>query len=136
MVRVKMLMGNKFCIIEDSDVYVFSKNGSFESKDSVGAKYMDGMLDLPVLSVVTCRGTMEVAAISSGVLRTFRLRQPALMLCMSLMYKGSLVCYGRRNGFEVGNGQKADQFVLVYKEGTDVISHLSGLDCEEVPVDA
>ena len=54
----------------------------------------------------------------------------------SLMYKGGLVCYGRRNGFEVGNGQKADQFVLVYKEGTDVISHLSGLDCEEVPVDA
>lgn len=132
MIRVKMLPKNETCIIDNGKVYLFGLNGKCTSEDSGNlSKYMTGALDLPVISILSCNGYLNVGVSRTGCeFKQFDCSLDAMECAMKVQLAGKFIKMLRRDG--VQDGKKFNQLLFVYQEGFDISSILTSIGIKEV----
>lgn len=121
MIRVKMLALSEVCIIEDLRVMVFDHGGTFKLEEKVMPKYSDGMIELPIISVLSSGGKCEVAMFhEGGQVTKFDSTLDSMTSALALQSERGFVRMLRRDGKE--QGVRFNQLIFVYPNGTDLNS--------------
>ena len=132
MIRVKMLPKNETCIIDNGKSYLFGLNGKCISED-VGnlTSYMSGALDLPLISILSCNGYLDIGVSNPGQnLKSYSCNMDAMQCAMKVQLQGGFIKMLRRDGKQ--DGKTFNQLIFVYKEGTNLNPILNVLDIKEV----
>jgi hypothetical protein len=131
MIRVKMLKGNEVAIIDNGKSYIFNSSGICYKEDAgLIPQYTTGMIDLPIISVLSSNGKAEIGLFSGESIRLFEPEEDAMTCAMKIQMSGKIVRMLRRDG-KVEN-TRFNQLLLVYSEGTDLISKLDSLNVKEI----
>lgn len=125
MVCVKMLARNETCVIDNGKVYLFDLGGRCSGED-VGnlPKYMNGALELPVVSILSCNGVVNIGV--SRVGGAFEARDcdmDSVDCAMNLQKYGKYIKMLQRKGSQ--NGKRFNQLIFVYREDFDLSEVLS-----------
>lgn len=133
MVRVKMLRGNETAIIDDGKVYLFDIGGRCTQENAGNLNsYMDGAVDLPIISFLSCGQNGEVGVIYPGY-SSIKRYIPAFenMQCaMKIQSAGGFIKMLRRSGMVAG--VRFNQLLFIYRDNFDVSKILAQLNAEEV----
>ena len=131
MVMVKMLAGGReVAIIEDGSVYLFDLGGRFTMQmDSGVSKYMAGALSLPVLSVLSCNGKVEVGVGIGNSFKAYTTNLDAMTCAMTIQMNKGFLKMLRRDGEK--DGLKFNQMFFVYREGFDINKILTSIGAVE-----
>lgn len=111
MLRFKKLVGGKYCIIENKDVYLFDKTGNcIQEKVCLSPEYLNGSLEMNYISILSTSGGTEVAVFNKDM--TKYKSDISSQDCVMLVYNSiNFLCFLRRNG-EV-EGVKFTQAIFV-----------------------
>lgn len=133
MIRVKMLRGNATAIVDNGKSYTFDMGGACTGSD-VGNlfSYMDGALDLPIISVLTSGDYTEIGVSVPGIesFKRYKSSLGGLMVVTYLQTARQFIKMLRRSGKQ--DGVRFNQLIFVYREDFDVSQILSGLHVTEV----
>lgn len=127
MIRFKILSGNKACIMCDGKTYIFSRTGVCEEEDAgMLSKYIDNMLNLPILSILTANGKLEIlACYTDDTTKKFTATSDMYDVIRKFEGNRSIVRVLRRVG--MAEGIKYNQLIFVYREGTDLDGVINGV---------
>ena len=132
MVCVKMLPRSECCIIDIGRAVLFSNTGKVLDENACLSKYMDGMIELPILSVLSSNGKTEVACFLPGsVVHKY---EASYDVVIKLQMKGGFLRMLQRGGTETLNGEKIpyNQLLLIYREGFNVLGLVQELQLKEI----
>lgn len=128
MVRVKMMRGNEVAIIADGKSYLFDLGGRCVSEDAGNlVSYMDGALDLPIVSVLTSPDYYELGVVWPGVAGIVRYKSSmdSLTLLGTMQMVHGFIKMLRRSGKQ--GDTRFNQIVFIYPEGYDLNGLLTRL---------
>lgn len=129
MIRVKILKDNGIAIIENGLVNVFDKGGRLIKEDAgLIPQYTSGMTELPIISVLSSNGKVEIALFDKDDMTLCVTDEEALQVAMRIQMNGKIVRMLRRDG-KVEN-IRFNQLILVYAEGTNLLEKLQGIRYE------
>lgn len=117
MIRVKLLPLSETAIIEDGKVYKFDGMGKCESEGAEPiVKYSTGSVSLPIVSVLSSNGLLDVAYFSKdGVMHRLSPNGKSTMEVVSnLQMSRGFLRMLNRTGTE--NGIKFNQLLFLYPE--------------------
>ena len=118
-IRVKMMQRSEVCIIEDLRVMQFDSSGTFIKERMIEPRLTEGMIELPIISVLSNNGVCEVALFhSGGKMEKFETSLDAMTCALTLQKNGGFVRMLRRDGKE--HQVRYNQLILIYPEGTDL----------------
>lgn len=132
MIRVKMMRGNETVIIDNGKSYIFGLDGKCHTEDAgnIGG-HMDGSLDLPLVSLLTSNGHLEVAVSTPGCeIKRYESTLDGMECASLLTMSGSFVKMLRRVGQH--DGIRFNQIVFIYREDFDISSVLNKLSLNRV----
>lgn len=122
MIRVKNNRDGTLCIIEDGKIMSFDRAGQFKGQLSEPiSKYMDGVLNLPVISILSSEGKTNIGIWNGVSFIEFDSSKRGTD-CMSKLYmaKGFVKMLQMKGNFE---DIRFQQIIFLYPEGTDVMSY-------------
>lgn len=131
MIRVKILPRNEVAIIENGKVVLFNNVGRCIQEDAgfVG-KYMTGSLDLPIISLLSSNGVLDVAMFEEGQeMKRFKSSLDSMQCAMKLQMQGGFIRMLRRDGEQ--DGIRYNQLLFIYKENTNLEEILQCLEVKE-----
>ena len=133
MIRVKMLPKNEVCVIDNGKSYLFNLSGLCYKEDaSLIPKYTTGMLELPIISILSSNNKVDIAVFcNNGVeMKRYITDKDAMTCAMTLQMKGGFVRMLRRDGMQ--DNIRFNQLLFVYKEGTSLNGLITELNAREV----
>lgn len=131
MLRVKMLTGNETCIFDDGKTYIFNRAGNCYIEDGgLLPKYTSGMLSLPIISILSSSGKVEIALFENDNMRKFSTNFDSSKCLMGICSKGGHIKMLTRSGKH--EDILFNQMILVYPEGTSLSDKISGIEVMEV----
>lgn len=124
MVRVKMLLGTKVCIIDNQACYVFDAGGNcIEEGSGLIPMYSNGALPLPVVSILSDGDNVEIALFVDDVMEVlFNGSMPIMNAIMRVQGCGRFLRMLNRRGKH--DGVSFNQTLFVYTEGSEVVDKL------------
>ena len=128
-----MLPQNEVCVIDNGKSYLFNKSGVCIKEDAgLLPKYTTGMVELPIISVLSSNRIVEIAIFNNnGVeMRRFSTSLDPAICALTLQKIGGFVRILRRDG--KCEDTSFNQLILVYKVGTDLMSIINNLNVQEV----
>ena len=133
MIRVKMLPKNETCIIDNGKSYVFGLNGKCYKEDAGNlSSYMTGALDLPVISILSCNGVLDIGVSVNGDFKTYSSDMDSMQCAMAVQLHGNFLKILRRDGKQ--ENKSFNQLIFVYREGTDLSVILNKINAKEVTI--
>ena len=131
MLGVKMLTGNETCIIDEGKTYIFDRAGNCYIEDGgLLPKYTNGVLSLPIISILSSSSKVEIALFENDSIRKFGTSFDSSKCLMNICTKGSYIKMLTRSGKH--EGILFNQMILVYPEGTSLSDKISGIEVMEV----
>lgn len=125
MVGVKILSGSNFNILDGTKVYKFGNRRLQEVKDLPCSEGV-GMLELPIISVLSTNYNTEIACFTKGsVVKRYESSAPGTQIASSLLLKGGFIRTHSESG--VSDGIKYRQSIYIYRDGTDVDTLVQGV---------
>ena len=130
LIRFKTDRHNGVNIAENGVAYVFNSAGMFVSEEVLTPKILDGMINLPIISIITSNSSTDIMIHDVNDTEKFYKTKASGMECATkLTSSGDFVRMLRKNG-------KVEKFtynqiVFVYRDGTNLASKLSLLNLEE-----
>ena len=132
MIRVKMLKNQEVCVIDEGKTYLFNSSGICTTEDAgLIPQYTNGMVELPILSILSCNGENEILAfISDTMSKHYKTSLDASTIAMTLLKNRGFVRMLRRDGKQGENS--FNQLLFIYPEHTDLTPYLRALNAKEV----
>lgn len=133
MVKAKFITRNDICIIDNGRSYIFNSLGKCISEDAgLLPKYTDGVLALPILSILSSCGCVEIALFNfDGVsMRRYSTKLDSVSCAIATNSYGKFLRMLRREG-RCGN-KSFNQLLFVYNEDTSSDDLILKLQLEEI----
>lgn len=131
MIRVKMLPRNETCIIDNGKSYIFGLNGICKEEDAGKlSSYMVGALDLPIISILSCNGKLDIGVSDKGSFKNYICDMDAMQCAMTLQMQRHFIKMLRRDGKQ--DNKSYNQLIFVYPEGTNLTVMLNAIGAKEV----
>lgn len=131
------MTGNECYVIENdgtgAEIMHFNKSGEFVGCVASEPKITNGMVDLPIISLLRAGNFMEFALFSDGVMRKFKpssFYQFTEVSMFPYIQKANVVKILHRRG--TFDGKSFTQMIVVYKRGTDLPSLIEQFNVEEI----
>lgn len=125
----KILPANRVCVVDDGKVYLFDQAGKCisEGKESL-AQYANGLLPLPIISVLSSANCTEIATFENDTVHRFIGDMDSMDVVMSLQMRGGFLRMCMRKG-QAQLGDHAEwfnQMIFLYSEGYPIESLVTG----------
>lgn len=133
MIRVKMLSHNEVCVIDNGKSYVFNQSGLCYKEDAgLIPQYTTGMLDLPIISILSANNQVEIALFEHDTIRKYVPTEDSMTCALKIQMTGRVIRMLNRNGKLDNN--RFNQLLFIYAEGTNLQEKLqaSKLQVKEV----
>lgn len=132
MIRVKVLRTNEVVVIDGNKSYIFNRAGLCTQEDAgLLPQYTNGMMEVPVLSILSSGGYTEVFAFfKDSAERKYKTKLSPMECAMKAQMLGGFTRILRRDGKK--DDVTFNQLLLVYKSGTNLDAILSSLEVEEI----
>lgn len=131
MYRVKFMPDGGCAVLDNDSVYVFDKLGKcIKEKQPLYRDYTDGMVTLPIASLVTCNGEYDIAIFDGENFTSYKPNcEPASNIAMMFNFKGGFLRMLSHKGVvesEEPNGRvvknRYQHLIFIYNAGTDIKS--------------
>ena len=127
LIRFKINRDNGVSIIDNGKAYIFNSSGMYEKEEVLNPKRLDGIQNLPVISIITSNSHTDIMAHTQNDEELFYTSSESGMSCAStLVSSGDFVRMLRRNG-KLEN-TLYNQVIFVYREDINLQSKLSLLN--------
>lgn len=132
MYRINWMPDGGCALLDNDKVYVFNRIGQcVKEKEPMLQAYTMGMVELPILSLLTCNGYYEIAVFDGDNFKCYQPKcEPQSNIAMLLNARGKFLRMLTRRGSIQGYHGSTDRFnqlIFVYPAGTDIRSLLGDL---------
>lgn len=129
MLFVKMLKNNEICLIDEGKSYIFDLGGRLKKEDAGLVGYVEGSVELPIISVLSSNNYTEVAVFKKGLApEKYKAKTDAMTCAVQVKMNSKAIRMLRRDG--TADKIRFNQLIFVYSEDTDLDAIVSKLDLE------
>lgn len=130
MYRVKWMPDGGCAILDNDSVYVFDRVGKcVKEKQPLLREYTEGMINLPIASLVTCNGKYDIAIFDGENFKSFKPNcEPVSNIALMFNFKGQFLRMLTHNGVieSTENGiptkNRYQHLIFIYNTGTNIES--------------
>ena len=129
MYRVKWMPDGGCAILDNDSVYVFDRLGQcIKEKQPLLREYTDGMVNLPIASLVTCNGEYDIAIFDGENFKTYKPNcEPVSNIALMFNYKKGFLRMLTHKGVVESTDKdgraiknRYQHLIFIYNTGTNI----------------